>query len=175
MLTPNSATLTSQPVASFPKKVEQAGKVVSANSTSNEDTQTKTPDPNHEDMPTPMFSPPQEDLKPTTQRKQYANAKPSERNDLPFAIEWMSDLEASRMPTKDILFKSKVKSKESFKPSPINTRKEATNYLNVNFSFANNPSRAFESSDYFFFSAPFTQDFSSGFIITKKTGEILTW
>ena len=175
MLHSKFATVTSEPVPRETKKIEQVEKVVSASPMSNEDVNIESPDPNHEDLPTPQPFPLHEESKPATHLKQHADAKPPQGNELPFAIDWLSASEAVRMPTKDILSKSRVKSKESFEPRLITTRQEAVIHLNVNISFADTPSRAFESSDYFFFSAPLTQDFSAGFILNKKTGEISIW
>lgn len=133
---------------------------------------TKNSDQN---MPTPTSLPSQGEIKPINELKENTERLQLKRSNSPFAVDWLSDSEASQMPAKDLLSKAKLKSKESFIPRLINTRQEACNYLNVNFSFADFPSKAFESSGYFFFSAPLTQDFSKGFAINKETGEIATW
>jgi hypothetical protein len=107
--------------------------------------------------------------------KKYNDAKQQSGNDFLFAVQWLNDSQAKQIPVKEILSKAKSKSKESFKSTPIKTRQEASDHLNVNVSFADPPSKAFESSDHFFFSAPLTQDFRRGFVINKETGEIRTW
>lgn len=98
-----------------------------------------------------------------------------ERNDVTFRIQWLSDVDSAKFPVKDTLSKARVKNTESFVPRQVNSRQEAYTYLVESISFAKRPKRACESLDFFFFSAPSAQDFSSGIIISKKTGEISIW
>jgi preprotein translocase subunit SecD len=174
ILTRNSAIVTSEHVANVTEKIDQTDKVVDSSFVSDSNTQNHSSDSKNDNTPQPLASPLQEESKPTA-FKQHADANPLAGTDMPFSIQWLSDSEARRIPFNDLLSKAKVQSRESIKLHPIKTRQEAANQLNVNISFANFPSKAFESSDHFFFSAPLTQDFSRGFIINKETGEISTW
>jgi hypothetical protein len=126
--------------------------------------QTKLQSPMTESSPKPTEGPPK-----------LSEGQPVRTTGFAGYIHWLNDSEANRMPVKDMLSKARVKSKESFEPRPVKARQEASDYLNVNFSFADFPSRAFEATDYFFFSAPLTQDFSRGFVINKENGKIATW
>ncbi len=92
-----------------------------------------------------------------------------------FPLAWLSDSEADRMPIKHILSKARFPSRGSSFQRQIVTKNEAAIFLSLRISFHILPSRAFESEDYFFFSAPATVDFRRGIIVMKKTGEIGFW
>lgn len=164
--TQHSAILTAEVPEPSPRAPEEV--VLPTTSTrSVEAVQTKPQSP----MPSMTGSSP----KSTEGPPKFLEGQPVRATGFADSIHWLSDSEANRMPVKDMLAKARIKSKESFKPRPIKTRQEASDYLNVNFSFADFPSMAFESTGYFFFSAPLTQDFSRGFVINKENGEIATW
>lgn len=172
--TQNPTNISSASVPSVSGKMGQANETVSQKLVSTDSNHSNSSDSKHQNAPDLVPSPLEEEAK-TAAIIQYADAKLLTRNDSPFAIQWLSDSEANRMHVKDLLSKAKVKSKESFTPSPVRTKQEASDHLNVSISFADFPSKAFESSDYFFFSAPLTQNFNKGFAIKKETGEIFTW
>lgn len=173
-ITPNLETLIPEHRLSDPAKTVQVDKSVRQKVMPSANTHNESSDSKNIQLPAVVSSPVQRESK-STAFKQYADAEPLAEIESPFVIQWLNDSEASRMPVNDLLSKAKVQFRESIQLHPIKNRQEAANQLNVNVSFTDFPSKAFESADHFFFSAPLTQDFRRGFVINKKTGEISIW
>lgn len=161
----------------LPEPTEQSSRVIGSKFMPNDDLSDESTDAKSPTIPSANPMPAHSPLSggQNISSKKYTSAKPLSSEDLPRAVRWLSDAEAQQIPLSELRSKAKAISRESFRSRPIRNREEAMSYLNNSFSFTKFPSVAFENTDYFFFSAPLTHDFSSGFSIDKTTGEIATW
>lgn len=93
-------------------------------------------------------------------------------------VHWL-DTNDAKVDFNEIQKKALKVTKESFQPTPIRSREDAILHLNNSVSMAQRPSVAFEDEKFYYFSGGTmvrsVTDFSTGFVVSKETGEIITW
>ena len=111
---------------------------------------------------------------------EFVRAHPLSERDSAAGVRWLSATEAARFQFDQFRSKAmRLSTSESWRPRIIRIREDAITYLNKSLSMALSPSIAFEDTAFFYFSGGNTayevKDFSQGIVISRATGDLMTW